>query len=431
MQLRQYQHNTVDAVNASTSKRICVVAPTGAGKTVIGASLLGGESACWMAHRTELVAQARAVLPPTCDVVTVQSRPVKKYPLVVHDECHHAPSEEWSKIVTDCVSDGGRLVGLTATPCRGDGAALGNIFDEMIVATTYSDLLRDGHLTQCEVVAPKKHVDGLACDPLDAYKQHSDGETCFAYARDVVTAHKFAKQFRDNGVSADVVDATTGEAARAKIFADFADGKINVLWSVYVCTEGVDVPHASVCLLARGCGHVGTYLQMAGRVLRRHESKKRALIIDLCGVSIDFGPPTIDRAYSLTGTAISGKPGAVRQCPSCGHADKWFPWPCPKCNFVDVEDTRKKIKIYNRSLAAVYDGEATPMDAKQYEWRRLLRTATRRGIPYSWCAKKYREQFGDWPFVDERQIISDVAGLSRKSDWWVPWAIRSLGSLKK
>jgi superfamily II DNA or RNA helicase len=81
---------------------------------------------------------------------------------------------------------------------------------------------------------------------------------------------------------------------------------VRVLTNVNTLTEGVDVPEARTCILARSFGHVGGYLQAAGRVLRAAPGKESAVVVDLTGATIRHGLPTTDRTYSLSGRAISG-----------------------------------------------------------------------------------------------------------------------------
>jgi superfamily II DNA or RNA helicase len=71
--------------------------------------------------------------------------------------------------------------------------------------------------------------------------------------------------------------------ARDDAMDGFRTGRIDWLTNVHVLTEGVDVPNAEVCMLARSPQHSGTYLQMVGRVLRSADGKTEALLIDLPG----------------------------------------------------------------------------------------------------------------------------------------------------
>lgn len=119
-----------------------------------------------------------------------------------------------------------------------------------------------------------------------------------------------AKRFRDVGVVAGTIEANTPIREREDLLDRFKRGSLRVLTNVNTLTEGVDVPEARTVILARAFGHVGGFLQAAGRALRPADGKADAILIDLPGSTIRHGLPTDDRAYSLEGRAISG--GAER-----------------------------------------------------------------------------------------------------------------------
>jgi superfamily II DNA or RNA helicase len=100
------------------------------------------------------------------------------------------------------------------------------------------------------------------------------------------------------------------------------------LSNVYVMTEGVDLPAAAVCILARSIGSVGGYLQMVGRILRPALGKPSATLIDLPGISHDHGCPEDERVFSLDGKAIAL---AVRACKVCSCPLNEYP--CPRCGY--------------------------------------------------------------------------------------------------
>ena len=412
MILRDYQQRTVGAVREAwlTHRRVCVVAPTGAGKTAIGAALCG-ERTLWLAHRVELVAQARARLPDGVRVETVQGllasgeRPAAD--LVVTDECHHHVAQEWRTVV-DHYSRALHL-GLTATPQRPDGAPLGDIYDHLVVAAHYSELITAGHLVSCEAYAPASDVTGgLAMDPVDAYLKLGDNKRCFLFTGRVGAAEEYASRLVAAGVPAAAVSAETDDDVRARALEQFRAGVVRVLCNVFLYTEGTDVPEAEVCLFARGCGHVSTYLQMAGRVLRPSSGKDHATLIDLCGVVEDYGLPTIDRTYSLHGQAISTRQEALHQCRACGYCWEGGDRACPKCSF-EPEEKFKAPKIYSVELKRVFAGQSTPDEAKVREWARLKRLCAAKGWSLSWAASKYRALFNEPPTLthDERMLIFD------------------------
>lgn len=430
MILRDYQRRTVDDVAAAWGqhRRVCVVAPTGSGKTVIGAELCSvhGGRVLWLAHRVELVEQARARLPAGARVETVQGllasgeRPSAD--LVVADECHHHVAEEWTSVVGS-YADAHHL-GLTATPQRPDGQPLGGIYDHLVVAASYSELVDAGHLVTCDAYAPTRQIaGGLAADPVGAYDRLARGRRCFLFAGRVDQAEDYAERLREIGIGAAAVSADTPADVRAQALESFRSGALTVLCNVYLYTEGTDVPEAEVCVFARGCGHVSTYLQMAGRVLRPASGKESATIIDLAGVVEDYGLPTIDRQYSLHGQAISTRPDALHQCRACGYVWTGGDRACPKCGH-EPEVKTKKVKIYDVELRRVFAGPSTPDEAKVREWARLKRLCESRGWCLTWGAKQYRKLFNEPPTIhhDEKMqmydhLLKEAARRGFKRGW--------------
>lgn len=305
-----------------------LVAPTGAGKTVLGEELVSDqESALWVAHRRELVIQAATrlrarfgakdvgiVMPGEASdpgariqcgtVQTLLARGIAKTKCVVLDEAHHYMAEDWRRLLDATGHE--RCLGLTATPQRQDGEALGDIFDRLVVAAQYSELLDAGHLVHASVFQPPSSLgNDLAMDPLVAWAKHSGGARSFVFCARVEIAYQLAQRFREYGVIAETVEAETPTRERDRIMERFRSGKTLVLTNVNALTEGVDVPEAGCVVLARTFGHVGGMLQAAGRVLRPSPDKERAVVIDLTGCTLRHGLPTDDREYSLRGRAIS------------------------------------------------------------------------------------------------------------------------------
>lgn len=465
MELRPYQRDAIARVVEAWRRgrrKVLLVSPTGSGKTIMGMELVQvalrhRRRVLWLAHRNELLAQAHDVLwqgtgvepgvtGPGADtlpgallrVATVQTLASRGHrpeaDLVVWDEAHHHVAAEWGKVARDYAHAHG--FGLTATPERSDGRPLADLFEEMVVAANYPELVASGALVPASVFAPDGALaKGLATDPVKAYQTHGSGGQCFCFAGSVELAYQFAEDFRKAGISAACVEGAMDGEERKEKLADFRAGKLTVLTNVYVLTEGVDVPAASVCLLARGVGHVTPFLQMVGRVLRPAPGKTHGIVIDLAGVTYTHGLPTEERDFSLEGGIKRLPKGerSLRVCQQCGMTFAGI-GACPRCGF-KLEDKRPTPTIYDMALREVYAGAATPEDAKQRwlleqmlrskkpypqleheygrlfltkpqnvpegvrraEWQRLLQMAAERGHNSGWAAHRYKHSFGAWP----------------------------------
>jgi len=173
----------------------------------------------------------------------------------------------------------------------------------------------------------------LAVTPLEAYQQHGEGERAVVFCATIEHADLVAAEFIAAGISAEAVHGKLKADDRKQRLGRLASGVTRVICNVFVLTEGWDLPAVSVCILARKPQHAGTYLQMVGRVLRPSPSKTGATLLDLCGSSLQHGPPEMDREYTLDGKGIrKTEREPIRQCPHCGGV---FMSPadgiCPQC----------------------------------------------------------------------------------------------------
>jgi superfamily II DNA or RNA helicase len=410
MMLREYQVRAIerarDAVRAG-ARAICIVAPTGAGKTMIGGEICRsaverGRSVLWLAHRHELVEQARARLTVPAVVATVQGlvasgeRPSAD--VVVLDEAHHhspgAPA--WFRVAESYA--GATLLGLTATPERGDGAPLAPPFDAMIVAASYSDLLAAGHLVPAEVWGPPGVLRGgqLACDPIAEWRRRAAGQRTVCYAADIAHAHELAARWRAAGVAAAAIDADTSATARDDALRQWAAGELTVLCNVHLLTEGFDLPAIECVVLARGFSHPGSYIQACGRALRPAPGKSRALVLDLRGSTRVHGLPDADREYSLAGRAIRESTSTrepVRQCSRCGAV---FAAPgriCPRCG---ARVGRPRTIEERRESLALIRTTATPSKHRE-AWARLQAQGRAAGYKPGWAWCRFRAIYGCAP----------------------------------
>jgi hypothetical protein len=423
--LRDYQERTVsETLEAweAGKRRVCVVLPTGGGKTRVGQELVACADeprTLWVAHRKELVQQAAERLREhfghlnvgiiaagqdaspyaPIQVASIQTLIAREQrpeaSLVVFDECHHIKAATYKELA-DYYADSIQL-GLTATPERKDGSPLGDMYDHLVVGAQYSELIAQGHLVDCRVFQPPEipGSSSMALEPLKAYQAYAPGTRAFAFAPSVALAEKYAAEFRAAGIPSLAVDAQTPAAERHAAVESFRAGSTRVLWNVYLFTEGTDVPAAETALLARGCGHGSMYLQIVGRVLRPFPGKGKATLIDLSGASLIHGFPTEDRIYSLDGSGIKRTSlAALKVCGQCGSTILSAYQVCPNCGFNFPRNPTTDPRIYDWALKEVFAGSATPDDAKNREWQRLRQLCKDRDWGISWAIKEYKKLFG-------------------------------------
>lgn len=369
---RPFQQRAFDATIAHIKRgkrRVCIVAPTGGGKTYLGSMFVNVASrpVLWIAHRKELIHQAARAIESAIERpvnivladesidrgsnVTVAStqtllarglRP--ECGLLIGDEFHHysAAAESWGGLAAhyrDSV-----IIGLTATPERSDGGPLDDICDVLVVAASYSELRIGGHLCDCDVITSREFSNKLECTPWEAYARHGRGERAVIFCASVAEAIECASHIPGCAAIHERLSPAERSAALGA----------HVIANVGILTEGWDSPETSVGILARTCGHASIYLQIAGRILRADKTNpnKRATLIDLCGNFHVHGHPLEDREYSLSGEAIRRKPcvKSVWQCVNCGWADYGPPANriCPRCDERLPEPKRLKVRENGR-----------------------------------------------------------------------------------
>lgn len=426
--LRDYQAQAVDAVVSAlkSGERVCLVAPTGAGKTVMmcAAAAALDMQTVWVTHRDALIDQSAAALEKAglstgiysakrtdgldAQVIVaswqtlVARSEAPKADLVLFDEAHHVQGKKWSTVLDHYPT--AKVLGATATPQRGDGRALGDIFSTLVIAAQYSELIKAGFLTPCRVFSPPSNISpNLAREPLVAYQEKCPGTKAIGFASDIDSALGYANEFTKAGYPSRVISQRTKPAERIETIAAFKRGQILVLWSVNVLTEGFDVPDAQTCIIARGCQHAGTYLQMVGRVLRAAEGKTTAFLLDLAGVCNTHGLPTCDRRYSLEGKAILPV-NAMKQCRKCGFV--WDPpeTECPDCGWSPPATARAQPIVVDEELIERAEADVHMIN---FELERLRVLQRSRGYSLEWVQVQMKRKF------QKDIVISDATEQER------------------
>jgi len=405
MPLRDYQERAVEngAAELEKHRSVCLVGPTGCGKTNTGVALAQKYGkALWLCNRRDLCRQTQqrvysyGVDWPVRTIQGFKTRARWHWPeadVLVVDECHHAPSDSWEYVLRRYPN--AKVIGLTASPERYDGRPLDHLFESMVKIADYSELMAQGHLVPCRVFRPNKDINrGLAQDPLTAYQRYTPGMCGFCFVQNNKHAQMVKESFDQAGVKTAIVHAKSSEKDRVRAMAELESGDIRLIINCATMTEGVDVPSAQVCILARKCGHEGIYIQTTGRVLRPSPGKPYGVLLDLTSASERHGMPTADRAYSLTGTAISqSNPIPVRQCYECGAVMEAWRKSCITCDTAFIPGVFRPPKIKDVALQEVYNGSETPEDAKQTELARM----TTIGWRWAAAAEQFEKLFGSRP----------------------------------
>ena len=334
MELRPYQAEAKAAVFEQWDKgtlKTLLVLPTGCGKTIVFAKVAEdcvrqGYRVLILAHRGELLEQAADKIKKstnlgcatekaeqTClgswfriTVGSVQSMQREKrlsqfsedyFNVIIIDEAHHCISDGYQKVLQHFPS--AKVLGVTATPDRGDMRNLGEFFESLAYEYTLPKAIREGYLSPIKAMTIPLQLDlsgvsiqsgdfkaGDIATALDPYL-HQIADEMMKYCRDrktvvflplVKTSQKFKEILNEKGFKAAEVNGESKD--RAEVLEAFDKGEYNVLCNSMLLTEGWDCPSVDCVIVLRPTKVRSLYSQMVGRGTRLCEGKSHLLLLD-------------------------------------------------------------------------------------------------------------------------------------------------------
>ena len=334
MELRPYQAEAKAAVFEQWDKgafKTLLVLPTGCGKTIVFAKVAEdcvrqGYRVLILAHRGDLLEQAADKIKKstnlgcatekaeqTClgswfriTVGSVQSMQREKrlsqfsedyFNVIIIDEAHHCISDGYQKVLQHFPS--AKVLGVTATPDRGDMRNLGEFFESLAYEYTLPKAIREGYLSPIKAMTIPLQLDlsgvsiqsgdfkaGDIATALDPYL-HQIADEMMKYCRDrktvvflplVKTSQKFKEILNEKGFKAAEVNGESKD--RAEVLETFDKGEYNVLCNSMLLTEGWDCPSVDCVIVLRPTKVRSLYSQMVGRGTRLCEGKSHLLLLD-------------------------------------------------------------------------------------------------------------------------------------------------------
>ena len=334
MELRPYQREAHDAILdkwASGEQRLLLVLPTGTGKTIVFSKVVescvrAGRRVLILAHRGELLNQAadkiKASTGLMCSVEKAQESSLDSFyrvtvgsvqtlmrenrlkqfaadhfDTIIIDEAHHAVSDSYKRILD--YFDQARVLGVTATPDRGDMRNLGTIFDSLAYEYSLPKAIKEGYLVPIKAMTIPLQIDlsavrqqagdfsagdvGTALDPYlegiaeEMAKYCMDRKTV-VFLPLIATSQKFCQLLKSKGFAAAEVNGESVD--RADILTAFDRGDYNVLCNSMLLTEGWDCPSVDCVVVLRPTKVRSLYSQMVGRGTRLYPDKDHLLLLD-------------------------------------------------------------------------------------------------------------------------------------------------------
>ena len=334
MELRPYQETARQKVQEeweNGKKRTLLVLPTGTGKTIVFSKIIEdrvrkGERVLVIAHRGELLEQASDKLYKSTGLKTATEKaeqtslgsfyrvvvgsvqtmqrekrlnqfPPEYFDTIVIDEAHHAISDGYQRVLHHF--EDANVLGVTATPDRGDMRNLGSYFESLAYEYGLAEAIKSGYLSPIKALTIPLKLDlsnvkqqagdfstkdlGTALDPYLEQIAEEMKKQCFnrktvVFLPLVKTSQKFRDILNKHGFKAAEVN---GESAdREQVLKDYEEGKYNVLCNSMLLTEGWDCPSVDCVIVLRPTKVRALYSQMVGRGTRLAPGKKELLLLD-------------------------------------------------------------------------------------------------------------------------------------------------------
>lgn len=334
MELRPYQLAAKEAIQGEWQKGIqktLLVLPTGTGKTIVFSKLIedcvrDGERVLVLAHRGELLDQAADKLAQSTGlgcatekaeescldswyrvaIGSVQSLMREKrlnqftpdyFNTIVVDEAHHCISDSYQRVLKHF--DQSKVLGVTATPDRGDMRQLGTYFESLAYEYTLPHAIKDGYLSPIKAVCIPLKLDltgvstqagdfkasdiDTALDPYlyqiadEMVKSCADRKTV-VFLPLIKTSQKFRDILESKGFKAAEVNGESDD--RAEVLHDFDAGRYDVLCNSMLLIEGWDCPTVDCIVVLRPTKIRSLYCQMVGRGTRISPGKQDLLLLD-------------------------------------------------------------------------------------------------------------------------------------------------------
>ena len=373
------------------------VAPTGSGKTIMLSAVAGSllaepdAKACILAHRTELTGQNRSkferVNPglktsvfdanekswdgnATFAMVQTLSRKTNldqlpTLDLLVIDEAHHAASPSYREVIDQVLVKNPKaaICGLTATPNRGDGKGLREVFSNVADQITLGEMIASGHL-----VPPRTYVIDVGTQEalrkvrrtaidfdmnevanilnktlvtesvINNWKAKARDRKTIVFCSTVEHATDVCSAFNRAGIESVLIHGELSDDERKERLAAYENGSTQVVVNVAVLTEGYDYTPTSCVVLLRPSSYKSTFIQMVGRGLRTVDPQEFPGLVKTDCIVLDFGTASLmhgalEQEVNLDGHDNLGD-APTKECPECGATVPMAVMECPLCGHV-------------------------------------------------------------------------------------------------
>jgi len=302
--------------------------------------------------------------------------PESIYPhVVITDEAHHSAADTWESIYS--FFGNAQRIGLTATPMRTDNKPLGNLYTDIVETITINLALKKKFLTQPIVIIPdewklmipmkgddfdtNKQAELLGDpkiigDVIDYYDRILCGLPCLVACSTYGHAEMMTKEFRKAGWISEHIHSGLNKYDRKSILNRTRSGDINLLCTVGIGIEGLDIAGIYGLIWLRRTRSTTIWVQFNGRPMRLLKNKKHCIIIDPIGNTVIHGMPDRVRVWDLEEGEKDPEESTAPfiTCPSCGVYNAVENLICHWCGydltFIPLDGTCGKCKHHKKNL---------------------------------------------------------------------------------
>ena len=469
IQLRPHQTRAIEMLRHSLkagNKRPVLAAPTGFGKTIVGAwlalsAVAKGKRVLFVCDRIKLVQQSleafdnfgievgviqgkheRTRYSAPVQIASIQTLARKPqmpiFDVCIIDECqvlykaHIAMMNAYNNIP---------FIGLSATPYS---KGLGKYFDDLLVPITTRQLQDQTYLAKAKYYGgakvdlsgvktkalptggtdydPKSLAsniekdDKLTGDIIKNWQRYGEGRQTIAFTPSIKHSKELVRQFNEAGIAAEHIDGYMDQEERQMLYKAHDNGEFMILSCSQLLNTGYDAPKVSCMIDCYPTKSLITWVQRVGRVIRSHKDKDYAVILDHAGNTSKLGfaedvvPDELDdgdkRYNEKSLTKDKDKEPNVKECPQChGH----FVGLRCACGYeIPVSQQLESTdEMLVELTASQKRNRKTSMEEKSQFYSELMAYASIKGYSQGWAAHKYRDRFSVWPNKVKAHTISN------------------------